>query len=219
MAADAKEEEERRKMPSTLLNSTREMNVKSSASNDNLRKKVKFNSAFNIDIPQDILLQIFCKLPVKSLIRFSCASKLWFYLIIKDQQFNQFYMVESKKKPILIFTFKDCEAKRWYYLEKQHLNTYGHKLLICNPSRIEKLIFVSCLKHKWGGGYICGYRFGYDPLSNEYKAVLNHGDRLITHGQNNDQWIIFDLLMEEAYPSLVMELSFTKLKKMKHEAK
>ncbi|XP_026420534.1 putative F-box protein At5g42430 [Papaver somniferum] len=130
MAADAKEEEERRKMPSTLLNSTREMNVKSSASNDNLRKKVKFNSAFNIDIPQDILLQIFCKLPVKSLIRFSCASKLWFYLIIKDQQFNQFYMVESKKKPILIFTFKDCEAKRWYYLEKQHLNTYGHKLLV-----------------------------------------------------------------------------------------
>lgn len=125
---------------------------------------------------------------VKSLIRFSCVSKLWFCLIIKDQQFNKFYMVESKKKPIFIFTFKDCEAKRWYYMEKQHLNTYAyvHKLIVygkhkymnhqymigysnglaCypnysstkdsewtylslqipNPSRIEKLIFVSCFE-------------------------------------------------------------------------
>ncbi|XP_026450919.1 F-box protein At1g47810-like [Papaver somniferum] len=169
------------------------------------------------DIPLDILLQIFHKLPVKSLIRFSCVSKLWFYLINNDQQqFHKFHMVESQKQPTLISTFQDTyKKKRFYYVEnEEHGNTSNAELIayqkdngyrgleymmgycnglgcywnygvrresyngewvyfsleICNPSRIEKLIIVSRFKSRVDE-QICGFRIGYNQLSDEYKVM------------------------------------------------
>ncbi|KAL6200611.1 hypothetical protein ACLB2K_030392 [Fragaria x ananassa] len=39
------------------------------------------------DLPEDIVLNILCRLPVKSLIRFTCFSKRWRSIIISDSQF------------------------------------------------------------------------------------------------------------------------------------
>ncbi|XP_008234388.1 PREDICTED: F-box/kelch-repeat protein At3g23880-like [Prunus mume] len=40
-------------------------------------------------LPEEIIVQILCRLPMKPLIRFSSVSKRWRYLIIKDPQFAQ----------------------------------------------------------------------------------------------------------------------------------
>ncbi|KAM5582719.1 F-box/kelch-repeat protein [Rosa sericea] len=39
------------------------------------------------DLPEDVLVKILCRLPVKSLIRFTCVSKRWRSVIISDSQF------------------------------------------------------------------------------------------------------------------------------------
>ncbi|XP_021823370.1 F-box/kelch-repeat protein At3g23880-like [Prunus avium] len=43
----------------------------------------------NRHLPEEIIVQILCWLPIKPLIRFSSVSKRWHYLIIKDPQFAQ----------------------------------------------------------------------------------------------------------------------------------
>ncbi|PRQ35063.1 putative F-box domain-containing protein [Rosa chinensis] len=42
-----------------------------------------------VDLPEDIILKILCRLPVKSLIRFTCVSKRWRSMIISDPQFGK----------------------------------------------------------------------------------------------------------------------------------
>ncbi|XP_024156232.1 F-box/kelch-repeat protein At3g23880-like [Rosa chinensis] len=46
----------------------------------------------NFDLPEDIILQILCRLPVKSLIQFSCVSKRWHSIIISDPQFGKAHL-------------------------------------------------------------------------------------------------------------------------------
>ncbi|CAB4301686.1 unnamed protein product [Prunus armeniaca] len=38
-------------------------------------------------LPEEIIVQILCRLPMKPLIRFSSVSERWHYLIIEDPQF------------------------------------------------------------------------------------------------------------------------------------
>ena len=45
-------------------------------------------------IPKDILIQIFEKLPVESLLRFKCVSKVW-YNMIEDQEFVDGFRVRA----------------------------------------------------------------------------------------------------------------------------
>nr|XP_011462199.1 PREDICTED: putative F-box protein At5g62660 [Fragaria vesca subsp. vesca] len=46
----------------------------------------------NFDLPEDIILQILCRLPFKSLIRFSCVSKQWRGIILSDPQFGNAHL-------------------------------------------------------------------------------------------------------------------------------
>ncbi|XP_026421023.1 putative F-box protein At3g23960 [Papaver somniferum] len=91
----------------------------------------KVESSVSNDIPQDILLQIFYRLPVKSLGRFSCVSKLWCYLINNHQeQFHKFHMVESQKKPDIIFDFGNIYSyNRFYIVEKQEKGSNKNRKL------------------------------------------------------------------------------------------
>ncbi|RZC70765.1 hypothetical protein C5167_033916, partial [Papaver somniferum] len=121
-------------------------------------KKVEF-SASN-EIPADLLLQIFYNSPVKSLIRFSCVSKLWFHLTINDhQQFNKFHFVESQKKPILIFTFRVAyDIKKFYYLEKEeHDNAL--KLLPYQKKEIQNKYVIGNVN-----GLFCYWNLGSRPM-------------------------------------------------------
>ncbi|WRX24800.1 F-box domain - like 10 [Theobroma cacao] len=54
-------------------------------------------------VPEELIMSIFVNLPVKSLLRFNCVSKLWRSLII-DQDFIEQHLSNQKKKdPQLLF--------------------------------------------------------------------------------------------------------------------
>ncbi|PRQ20247.1 putative F-box domain-containing protein [Rosa chinensis] len=42
----------------------------------------------DVHLPEHVVLNILCRLPFKSLIRFTCVSKRWRSLIISDPQFG-----------------------------------------------------------------------------------------------------------------------------------
>ncbi|XP_062015144.1 F-box/kelch-repeat protein At3g06240-like [Rosa rugosa] len=46
----------------------------------------------SFDLPEDVILKILCRLPVKSLIRFSCVSKRWHTIIFFDPQFGKAHL-------------------------------------------------------------------------------------------------------------------------------
>lgn len=53
------------------------------------------------DLPEDIIFKILCRLPVKSLIRFTCVSKRWRSVIISDPQFAKFqHKLASQRKTL-----------------------------------------------------------------------------------------------------------------------
>ncbi|XP_026412818.1 putative F-box protein At3g52320 [Papaver somniferum] len=145
--------------------------------------KVEFVSN---DIPQDIVLHILHKLPVKSLIRFSCVSKLWFFLINNHhQQFNKFQMVESQKKPILLFTFQDCfKQKRFYYVQKEENGNTPNT----NLFTYQKNISYNGLE------YMIGY-------SNGLACYWNYG---VHRESYNGEWVYFSL--EICNPSRIEKL-------------
>ncbi|XP_026398165.1 putative F-box protein At5g62060 [Papaver somniferum] len=155
-----------------------------------MEKKVKFTSAFYDDIHEDILLQILYKLPAISLIRFSCVSKLWFYLINNhQQQFNKYDMVESQKKPLLMFNGLTCEHKS----EVCYGENCYFSLEICNPSRLEKLIILSRFNIGEDDLMVEETLFGYDILRDEYRVMC-----II---QNKDECEYYILTLGSTKPS------------------
>ncbi|KAL6204138.1 hypothetical protein ACLB2K_021406 [Fragaria x ananassa] len=61
-----------------------------------VKKKYRLN--LNSDLPEDITLNILCRLPVKSLIRFSCVSKRWSSIIVSDPQFGKDHLKLASEK-------------------------------------------------------------------------------------------------------------------------
>ncbi|XP_050377481.1 F-box protein CPR1-like [Argentina anserina] len=58
------------------------------------------------DLPEHVVLNILCRLPVKSLIRFTCVCKRWHSLIISDRQFgnSHFQLSSHLRQHVLIAT-------------------------------------------------------------------------------------------------------------------
>ncbi|XP_008236094.1 PREDICTED: F-box/kelch-repeat protein At3g06240-like [Prunus mume] len=55
----------------------------------------------NTTLPDDVIVHVLLRLPVKSLIRFSCVSKRWRSLVISDPEFAQsHFKLASKQKTI-----------------------------------------------------------------------------------------------------------------------
>ncbi|KAL6200610.1 hypothetical protein ACLB2K_030391 [Fragaria x ananassa] len=64
------------------------------------------------NLPEDVVVNILCRLPVKSLIRFSCVSKRWRSIIISDSQFaKSTFQLASQSKILrqrLLFSNYPC---------------------------------------------------------------------------------------------------------------
>ncbi|XP_062015443.1 F-box/kelch-repeat protein At3g23880-like [Rosa rugosa] len=105
------------------------------------------------DLPEDVLVKILCRLPVKSLIRFTCVSKRWRSLIISDSQFAR-------------FTFEVASQTRTLR-PRLLLCTYPYTRGYCprfewEPSRFECLgdLDMPCF---WGNSPVHRPRFVWEP--------------------------------------------------------
>ncbi|XP_062014059.1 F-box/kelch-repeat protein At3g23880-like [Rosa rugosa] len=63
-------------------------------------------------IPEDVMVQILQRLPIKSLIRFTCVSKRWRFIVLSDHQFakSQFQITsEQSRTRLLLSTSSESE--------------------------------------------------------------------------------------------------------------
>lgn len=86
------------------------------------------------NLPEDIVVKILCRLPVKSLIRFTCVSKRW-RVIISDPQFCKSHFQLA------------CEQR-----------TLRQKLLISTHTSLE-----CCIESKIRNEVLRGYPLDFKP--------------------------------------------------------
>ncbi|XP_007207171.1 F-box/kelch-repeat protein At3g06240 [Prunus persica] len=92
-------------------------------------------------LPDDIIVEILLKLPMESLIRFSCVSKRWRYLVISDPEFAQHHFKLGSKHKTLKrrLLFSSTSSKYPYELNwPEHL--FGSVDLEGDSPVISKLV-------------------------------------------------------------------------------
>ncbi|KAL4375927.1 hypothetical protein GQ457_02G034840 [Hibiscus cannabinus] len=75
-------------------------------------KRLRRNN-HGVVLPHDLILDIFGKLPVKSLLRFKCLSKQWFRQIT-DPRFIDFHLLKQRKKGLGFVTASYRSFRGWY---------------------------------------------------------------------------------------------------------
>ncbi|XP_022760909.1 F-box/kelch-repeat protein At3g23880-like [Durio zibethinus] len=154
----------------------------------------------NNHIPQDITDQILPYLPVKSLIRFKCASKSWRSLISSPPFTRNHFERASSQDPkiiaqkILIVSLP-CGLKS-LDLEKSLFDDEDAMISLrfppiepCNRVKIlGSCNGLVCLNLDNDASTYTGSGFGYDSSSNDYKLVLEIDRRLVIFSLAKSSW-------------------------------
>ncbi|XP_058185573.1 F-box protein At5g49610-like [Rhododendron vialii] len=159
--------------------------------------------AIAYELPQDVLMEILSRLPVKTLLRFKSVSKNWYSLI----QNPHFISLHRTRAGLYYCVSLVCTAEnlpsQWsmyllpdetsiQYLDlsfaRRHLNKgFGHQgycnglmclslnsnILICNPATRECRLLPRPPYHEWHTSYL---GFAFDSKTNDYKVVRVTGD-------------------------------------------
>lgn len=160
-----------------------------------LRKKMKLLEFGNSFVPEDVIIQILLRLPLKSLFRFKAVCQRW-HKLISDEYFTQRYNDLSLKNPIVLFK-EACFGKNTFAcvdrsgcLSEFNLdflnddvevrascngllccssNTNPHALYLCNPltKEFKLLPEINELPREHFVGLIV------DPLPQRYNVVMD----------------------------------------------
>ncbi|XP_024156233.1 F-box/kelch-repeat protein At3g23880 [Rosa chinensis] len=102
----------------------------------------------NFDLPEHIILQILCRVPVKSLIRFSCVSKRWRSIIISDPQFGKAHLKlaseqRSITKRLILSVFLSASFRDHQFQTRVDLRSQSLESLFGDNSSVTNLTFPS----------------------------------------------------------------------------
>ncbi|GAB2280538.1 hypothetical protein Dimus_015164 [Dionaea muscipula] len=127
-------------------------------------------------LPEDVLVEILYRLPVKTLIRFTCVCKQWLSLI-RSPQFatKQLLTAESNLfrdnfQFFFITKAVDCDVP--------DVTTF----LLWNPSIREVELLPFPLPQHDHPLYVRAFGFGYDPKTNDYKVFVIFSSYRVFHG-------------------------------------
>ncbi|KAG7598833.1 F-box domain [Arabidopsis suecica] len=70
-------------------------------------------------IPIDLFLEIFSRLPTKSVGRCRCVSKLW-SSILSRQEFTELFLTKSLTRPRLLFALERYTSGEWFFYSSPH---------------------------------------------------------------------------------------------------
>ncbi|KAF8114964.1 hypothetical protein N665_0030s0013 [Sinapis alba] len=110
-------------------------------------------------LPVDLLIEIFSRVPLKSIARFRCVSKLW-ASILRRSDFTELFMTKSLTRPRLLFTVQS-KGKLLFYSSPQPHNPDDNSSLVAtsyhptlvpdyHPTYISKPVCGLVLLQRWG---------------------------------------------------------------------
>ncbi|KAL3642399.1 hypothetical protein CASFOL_013214 [Castilleja foliolosa] len=143
----------------------------------------------NSVLPEELVLCILTRLPVKTIIRFKCVCKPWYYLF-SSSEFKKLHRCQFSSDPEnLSFIIHDSFPKH------QVLQWSGQEILLWNPAT--KLSKTVPLKDCGPNNKIVSLGFGYDAMTADFKVVM-----IVTsinlkfveiYSANLDSWITIDV--------------------------
>ncbi|KAL0865918.1 hypothetical protein Bca101_045036 [Brassica carinata] len=145
-------------------------------------------------IPCDLIIEIFSRLPAKSIARFRCLTKRWASLL-RLPYFTELFLTKSSTRPrLLFFCEKDghlfsCVKGLVLLRFERVLNGHGHVSVICNPSAGQSLILPKVKTRRKIG--VRSY-LGYDPVEKQYKVLsmtwLFHGSQRLVSDEHQEKF-------------------------------
>ncbi|MED6125861.1 hypothetical protein PIB30_072599 [Stylosanthes scabra] len=171
------------------------------------------SSKQKVSLPNDLVLNILSRLPVKSLKRFSCVQKSWANFL-EDPHFIDMYYED--------LTSKTRDSDSWLLLKQQLPNTFKSDLYLLSGESYKnrvKIGWTSPFQEDSGNIIIVGScinGFGYDHVTDDYKILQNvvtnvvdydynieenphiRGESWQIYSVNNNCWRIIDLEMRFA---------------------
>ncbi|ESQ45590.1 hypothetical protein EUTSA_v10011121mg [Eutrema salsugineum] len=109
-------------------------------------------------IPIDILIEIFLRLPAKSILRFRCVSKQWASILCRPD-FTDLFLTFSSDRPRLLFTFQ-VDGKWFFFSAPQRQD----------PDQNLSHDSITIPKVRKGRVRVRNY-LGYDPINKEFKVL------------------------------------------------
>ncbi|CAL9232495.1 unnamed protein product [Arabidopsis halleri] len=165
------------------------------------------------DVPLDLAIEIFMRLPVKSVARFLLLSKFWAEMI-RSRHFITSFQVKSMSQPRLLVVFMDLDRQKkcqdWYFFLLSSSTTslsitlgYGLEKCIANPSTGTSTVLGRVQTSSTNAGPV--RFFGYDQVNDEYKLLVmcmngrlgrrilsNH--QVVTLGGKKKPWRMIDYI-------------------------
>ncbi|CAH8376862.1 unnamed protein product [Eruca vesicaria subsp. sativa] len=173
-------------------------------------------------IPVDLTVEILSRLPAKSIIRFQSVSKLWFS-IIRSKDLADSFLIHSKTRPRLLFTFKHFDSRKRFIFSAPEHNTEQKSSTARHEMTISDLVYY--IKSRPVNGLICCTRdssiavcnpttrqilklpdvtlngrdmyarLGYDPVEDQYKVlcVMMHDGYNGTSVNLEQEYFVFTL--------------------------
>ncbi|CAH8386039.1 unnamed protein product [Eruca vesicaria subsp. sativa] len=162
-------------------------------------------------IPFDLTFEIFTRLPAKSIIRFQSVSKLW-YSIIHSKDFYNSFLIHSKTRPRLLFTFENFDSRKRFIFSAPEHDIEQNSSTARHDMTISDLVYY--IKSRPVNGLICctrdssiavcnpttrqilklpdvtlngkamHARLGYDPVQDQYKVLCVMMHKVYTNTRN-----------------------------------
>ncbi|XP_020554657.1 putative F-box protein At5g62060 isoform X2 [Sesamum indicum] len=122
----------------------------------------------NGDLPEDVIMEILLRLPVKTLLQLKCVCKHWYALIGSAIFVNQHFSQESNQEHLLIRHYRPDEERYVFALYVDEIFSEYEE-----PDHLQMPVTVAALMGPLNGVFcvvsISG--FGLDPSSGDYKLV------------------------------------------------
>ncbi|CAA7030990.1 unnamed protein product [Microthlaspi erraticum] len=118
-------------------------------------------------IPDDLLIEIFSRLPRKSIDRFRCVSKSLGYILGRPD-FRELFLTKSSTRPRILFTVAS-DGKLLFYSSPQPQNPDDNSTLVPTP-------YHTSFPHKFLSAYsptVCGLALLNDFRKKKVKVICN----------------------------------------------
>lgn len=98
-------------------------------------------SSGNGNLPEDVIVEILLRLPVKALLKFKCVCKRWYFLIGSASFISQHYVGKNNQERLLIRHYKPDEERYAFALYRDEtLSEYEEPVHLQVPAAVASLM-------------------------------------------------------------------------------
>ncbi|KAL0343920.1 UNVERIFIED_CONTAM: F-box protein [Sesamum angustifolium] len=154
-------------------------------------------SVKNGDLPEDVVLEILLRLPVKTLLQLKCVCKRWYALIGSSSFVNQHFSQESNQEHLLIRHYRPDEERYAFALYVDEIFS-GYE----EPDHLQMPLTVAALMGPLNGVFcvvsISGHMALLNPAMRQFKPLPLVHPYVHPHLSSYDDLLGFglDLLVE-----------------------